>query len=113
MSKLAIETDVTQEVTLVKLKGRVDSDSAPELDSALAKLLEDGRNKIVLDLQGMDFMSSAGLRSLVKALKAAQSAGGGVHLAAVSKDVEGVLLTVGMTQMFKLFATNEEAAAGF
>jgi len=113
MSKLTIETDITQDVTFVNLKGRVDSDSAPELDSALANLLNEGKAKIVMNLQGMDFMSSAGLRSLVKALKTAQSAGGSVHLAAVSKDVEGVLLTVGMTQMFKLFATSEEAAAGF
>jgi anti-sigma B factor antagonist len=113
MSKLAIETDVTQEAALVKLKGRVDSDTAPELDSALGKLLSDGRNKIVLDLQGMEYMSSAGLRSLVKALKSAKSAGGDVHLAAASKDFQGVLLTVGMMQMFKMFSTSEEAAAGF
>ena len=113
MSKLAIETDVTQEIALVKLKGRVDSDTAPELDSSLEKLLSDSRNKIVLDLQGMDYMSSAGLRSLVKALKSAKGAGGDVHLAAASKDFEGVLLTVGMMQMFKMFSTSEEAAAGF
>ena len=113
MSTLTIETDITQDVALVKLKGRVDSNSAPELDSALTKLQDDGRNKIVLDLQGMDYMSSAGLRSLVKALKTAQNTGGSIHLASVSKDIEGVLLTVGMMQMFKLFATSEEAAAGF
>jgi len=113
MSKLAIETDITKDITMVKVKGRVDSDTAPELDTTLEKLLSGGKNKIVLDMQSMDYMSSAGLRSLVKALKGAEGAGGSVHLAAVSKDFEGVLLTVGMMQMFKMFSTSEEAAAGF
>jgi anti-sigma B factor antagonist len=113
MSKLVIETDIKQDVAMMMVKGRVDSDSAPELDSALGKLLADGQKKIVLNLKEMDYMSSAGLRSLVKALKGTQGAGGNLHLASVSEAVRGVLLTVGMLQMFNLFSTNEEAVAGF
>lgn len=113
MAPLLIETDNTQDVSIMKVQGRVDSDTAPELDGALSKLLTDGRNKIVLNLQGVDYLSSAGLRALVKALKDAQSLGGDVRLASVSEAIRGVLLTVGMMQMFKLFPTSEEAAAGF
>jgi len=53
------------------------------------------------------------LRALVKALKDAQKSGGDVHLAAVSQPIKVVLRTVGMLQMFKMYATSEEAAAGF
>ena len=113
MSKLLLETDNTQSVSVMKIKGQIDSETAPELDSALSNLLTDGRNKIVLDLQGLEYMSSAGLRSLVKALKGAQGAGGNVHLASVPKSIEGILLTVGMMQMFKLYPTGDEAAVGF
>jgi len=113
MSTLSLETDNTQAVSVMNVKGRVDSETAPELDSALTKLLTDGKNKIVLNMQGVEYMSSAGLRSLVKALKGAQGAGGDMRLASVPKDIEGILLTVGMVQMFKMFSTSEEAAAGF
>lgn len=113
MSNLSLETDITQDVSIMKAKGRIDSETAPELDKRLSKLITDGKNKIVLDLQNVEYMSSAGLRSMVKALKGAQGAGGDVRLAAVPKEIEGVLLTVGMMQMFKLFSTSEEAAAGF
>jgi anti-sigma B factor antagonist len=95
------------------VKGRVDSETAPELDTALSKLLADGRNKIVLNLQGVDYLSSAGLRALVKALKGAQGSGGDVRLASVSEPIKGILLTIGMMQMFKMFSTSEEAATGF
>jgi len=113
MSNLSIETDNTQPISLMRVNGRVDSDTAPEFDSALSKLLTDNRNKIVLDLQDVDFLSSAGLRAMVKALKDAQKSGGDVRLASVSQPIEVILRTVGMMQMFKMFSTSEEAAAGF
>jgi anti-sigma B factor antagonist len=113
MSTLLIETDNTQNISVMKVTGRVDSETAPDLDTALSKLLNDNRNKIVLNLQGVDFLSSAGLRAMVKALKGAQKSGGDVRLAAVSQPIEVILRTVGMMQMFKLYATSEEAAAGF
>jgi anti-sigma B factor antagonist len=113
MSSLSIETDQAQNISVMKVKGRVDSDTAPEFDNALSKLLNESRNKIVLDLQGVDFLSSAGLRAMVKALKDAQKSGGDVRLASVSQPIEVILRTVGMMQMFKMFSTSEEAAAGF
>jgi anti-anti-sigma factor len=113
MSTLAIDTDNTKSISVMKVKGRVDSESAPDLDNALSKLLNDQQNKIVLNLKEVEFLSSAGLRALVKALKSAQSSGGDVRLASVSEPIEGILLTVGMNQMFKTFSTTEEALMGF
>ena len=113
MSTLSIETDDTQSVSVMKVIGRVDSDSAPEFDNALSKLLNGGRNKVILNLQGVEFLSSAGLRAMVKALKDAQNSGGDVRLASVSEPIEVILRTVGMMQMFKMYPTIEAAAAGF
>lgn len=113
MNNLLIVTDNTQSVTVMDVKGRVDSETAPELDDALAGLLKNETNKIVLNLEAVDYLSSAGLRALVKALKDAQKSGGNLHLAAVSEPIEVVLRTVGMMQMFKMFPTKAEALAGF
>ena len=113
MDNLFILTDNTQNVPIMNVKGRVDSNSAPELDSALENLLKSEKNRIVLNLEAVDYLSSAGLRALVKALKDAQQAGGNLHLAAVSESIEVIFRTVGMMQMFKMFPTNEEALAGF
>lgn len=113
MNDLLIVTDNTQNVAIMNVKGRVDSSTAPELDNALANLLNSDQNKIVLNLEAVEYLSSAGLRALVKALKDAQKSGGDLRLAAVSQPIEVILRTVGMMQMFKLFPTSEEAAAGF
>jgi len=113
MDKLLIVTDNTQNVPIINIKGRVDSNNAPELGVALADLLKKEKSKIVLNLEAVDYLSSAGLRALVQALKDTQNAGGGLHLAAVSEQVEVIFRTVGMLQMFKMFPTTEEALAGF
>ena len=113
MSALSMDTDNTQSVSVMKIKGRIDSDTTPEFEHALLQLLNDKRNKIILNLQGVEFLSSAGLRAMVKALKGAQSGGGDVRLVSVPEPIEGLLLTVGMNQMFKKFPTTEEALVGF
>lgn len=113
MSMLSIETDNTQSVSVMRVKGRVDSDTAPELDEALTRLLNDKKNKIVLNLEGVEYLSSAGLRAMVKALKDAQNLSGDVHLASVSEPIEVILRTVGMMQMFKMYPSDQEAMASF
>ena len=113
MDMLSIETDNTQTISVMKVKGRVDSETAPEFDDALTKLLQNNKNKIVLNLQDVTYMSSAGLRAMVKAYQSANKSGGDVRLAAVSEPIEVILRTVGMMQMFKMFSTSEEATAGF
>ena len=113
MDMLSIETDNRQSVSVMKVKGRVDSETAPELDDALTKLLQNNKNKIILNLQDVNYMSSAGLRAMVKAYQSANKSGGDVRLAAVSEPIEVILRTVGMMQMFKMFSTSEEAAADF
>jgi len=113
MAMLSIETDNTKSVSVMKVKGRVDSDTAPELDEALTKLLQDNKNKIVLNLQAVEYMSSAGLRAVVKAYQSAKKSGGDVRLASVSSPVEVVLRTVGMMQMLQMYPTDQEAMASF
>ena len=113
MTNLSIVTESTQNVAIMKVKGRVDSNTAPELDSALENLLNSNKDKIVLNLEDVNYLSSAGLRALVKSLKDAQKSGGDLRLAAVSEPIDVILRTVGMLQMFKMFPNNEEAVASF
>jgi anti-sigma B factor antagonist len=113
MSTLFINTDVTGNVPVMKVSGRVDSETAPELDSALTKILSENHNRLILNLQDIEYMSSAGLRAMVKAYQAAQKSGGDLRLSAVSEPIEVILRTVGMMQMFQMFPSDQEAIASF
>jgi anti-anti-sigma factor len=113
MLNISSDTDPAQGLSVIKVEGRVDSESAPELEAALTALLNASCNKLVVNLQAVDFMSSAGLRAIVKAYQAAQKAGGNVRLAAVPETIASVMYTVGLNQMVTTYPTDQEAAAGF
>ena len=112
MDNFSIQSDTSGDVAVVTAAGRFDSETSPSLDAALTNILGT-KNKIVLELNGVEYLSSAGLRAIVKALQAAQATGGGVKLACAPEPVETILRTVGMMEMLKMYPSVNEAIAGF
>ena len=102
-----------QQVTLVEVSGRVDSMNASELGVALANEIDGGRTLLVLDLAGVDYMSSAGLRELVNSLKRAKKATGDLRLAQPSERVREVLEMAGLDTIFQIFETQTEAVGSY
>jgi anti-sigma B factor antagonist len=100
-------------VTLVEVSGRVDSMNAGELGTALASEIDGGRIRIVLDLAGVDYMSSAGLRELVNSLKRAKRATGDVRLSQPSERVREVLEMAGLDTVFQIFESQGDAVGSY
>jgi anti-anti-sigma factor len=88
---LKITVDKSPTPTL-KLVGRLDTDTAPQLDGELNKVL--GRKdikRLVFDLSGLDYLSSAGIRCFVRARKAVEPGGGTVAILNPQPGVRKVL----------------------
>jgi anti-anti-sigma factor len=107
-----VEISDRQQVTVVEAAGRIDSSNASELGQALTGVINRGRVHLVLDLAKVDYMSSAGLRELVAALKRLQGKGD-LRLAEPSERVLEVLEIAGLDSIFKIYATPNEAVASF
>lgn len=88
------------EKTVFRLKGRIDTVSAPELSEALEGIPENTK-ELVLDMEGVSYMSSAGLRCLLAAYKRLAAAGGEMELAGVKGIVAEVLEMTGFSGFFK------------
>jgi anti-anti-sigma factor len=108
-----IETRELKHVSVVKVSGRVDSATAPNLDQALLNLLNAGRSQITLDLEEVEYMSSAGLRVLVSTQKAAKKSGGRLALANSSPRVKEVLDLAGLVPVFDIYPDVVEAVGSF
>ena len=108
----AILSDEKENVVIVTANGRIDSETAPAFDAELTRAIGINSN-LVIDLKGVDYMSSAGLRAVTKASQAAEKARGMVKLASVPKEIMSVMYTVGLNQKIGSFATVEEAIASF
>jgi anti-anti-sigma factor len=110
---MEISTKDMKRVSLVTVTGRVDSSTAPDFEKTLQSLIHSNRSQIVLDLAGVDYMSSAGIRGMVNSLKAAKSGGGDVRLAQPSTRVRDVVELAGLTSIFTIYDDITEAVGSF
>ena len=99
--------------TVVRIMGSVDGLTAETLQGALRSQVEEGNVRLVGDLSGVDYTSSAGLRALLATLKAARLQGGDLRLAAVQPNVHRVLDLSGFTSILKLYGDVDAAVASF
>ena len=96
-------------VTIVQAEGKLDSMSAPELDKRLTDLIENGTRQIAVDLAGIDYVSSAGLRVFLSATKRLKQSQGKLTLANPSAQVQQILDIAGFASILPIFKTLNEA----
>ena len=71
---MTIEIKKNAEATIIEIVGRLDTITAPELEKTINEDIGDAKN-IILDVKGMEYISSAGLRVLLGAQKKMQKIG--------------------------------------
>src|SRR5512137_844114 len=99
-----ITTQRYKHCDLLKVKGRVDSFTAPKLSEAIAAINKDERFKIVIDLSGLEYMSSAGFRALLVGQRNCKRYNRGeIVLAAVPKRIFDAFELTGFTPLFNIF----------
>ncbi|MFH1152822.1 MAG: STAS domain-containing protein [Pseudomonadota bacterium] len=99
------------ETTIVTASGRMDTITAPEFEAAVQKILDQGRTRVVADFNRVNYISSAGLRSILVAAKKIKAVRGELLFCGVTGMVLDVFTISGFKSMFKLFDTAQEAAA--
>lgn len=113
-SALTIEHQQLRRCDLFRVGGRIDSESAPTFEQALRGALADGRYKIVVNLNQVDYTSSAALRVLINVARESRRFNrGDLRLAEVNERVQKVLDLAGLKELFKLYDSEAEAVGSF
>ena len=99
--------------TIVAVTGSVDALTAAELSKVLTNQIQEGHANLVVDLIGVEFMSSAGLRSLLGAVKEARSSGGDLRITSTNPGIDKVLKMSGFHNIAKVFPSQTEAISSF
>ena len=100
-------------VTVLSLKGSIDAVTAPKVTEFIQGQITKGNIKLVADLSGVDYTSSAGLRVLLGAVKETRAQSGDIRLTGIQPDVQKVLNLSGFTNILKIFDDVETAVASF
>src|SRR5260370_9368712 len=96
-------------VTGVAPSGRLDVAGAPALKDAIGEAVKSEKPRVVIDLEGVSFVDSTGLGSVISALKQIRSSQGDLRLAAPNQQVRVVLELTTLDRVFPYYSTVEEA----
>jgi anti-anti-sigma factor len=110
---MEIKNSERDRTTIVAPHGSVDATTAGGLSDHITGLIESGVTQLVVDLAGVDYMSSAGLRVLLGAAKGTRAQGGDLRLASVQDDVQKVLSLSGFTSILKIYDDVDDAVASY
>ncbi len=111
---MEIATQEFKHCDLITISGRVDSSTAPQLAQALEAANESGKYKLVVDMTGLEYMSSAGFRALLAAQRNSKKYNRGeVVLVNVPDRIREALELAGFTELFKSFDDTLTAVGHF
>jgi len=96
---------------VVSVNGKVDSVTSPELETYLDSVSNENNTHIILDLSGMDYIASAGLRVVIVMAKKLRAKDTDLFLAGLSGPVQKVFQMSGFYSIIKIFDTLDEAMA--
>ncbi|MFH0997735.1 MAG: STAS domain-containing protein [Pseudomonadota bacterium] len=108
-----IDIAITEENNLkwVRLQGRIDSITAPEVDKCLQSLVSGGQRMLVLDMRAIHYMSSLGLRVLLAVQKQLKKADGEIMICQPATSVLELFEMSGFRMLFRIFPTREALLA--
>jgi anti-anti-sigma factor len=97
--------------TLLAISGRLDSETAREFEVALTATLDRGVSALALDMSGLDYVSSAGLRLLLLAAKRTKAEASPFTLFGLQPQVAKVLEVSGFAKILPIATDREDALA--
>jgi anti-anti-sigma factor len=100
-------------VSIVKLEGSLDINNVEEFERTLEKLFKERRYKIVLNLEKLTYISSAGIGVLMSIIKEVRKNRGDIKIANVVTDVYKVFDLLELPGIFHILKTEQDAVNSF
>ena len=106
---MEINAKKERNMMVVSVKGRMDAVTAPEFEKNLSDLIAQGENAFLVSLKELEYISSAGLRSILATAKKLKEKQGKIVFAGLRGPVEEVFKISGFYSIFKIFDSEEAA----
>lgn len=108
-----IESRQQDDVSILSITGNIDALTSTTLTDYIKSQIKSGNVKLIADVGGVDYTSSAGLRVMLAAVKETRSLNGDMRLANIQPNVQKVLELSGFTNILKIFSDVDSAVKSF
>ncbi len=113
MSEFSVGIRQRDTISVLDLKGYLDAHTAPELEKAFEKQLDDKRYNIVVNFSDLSYISSAGLGVLMQFIEDVRKNEGDIKLSNMSSRVYNVFDLLGFPMLYEIFNEEDEAVKKF
>ena len=110
---MQISVKTTNGVKVLAFEGRLDTQTSPDAQQQLTRLIEEGGTKMLVNLEKLDYISSAGLRILLIVAKQLKTADGELRVCGLNDVVKEVFDISGFDMILPVSASESEALEGF
>ena len=110
---MEIIEETQESIKVFRLKGRLDSNTAQGLEDKLFQAIYDGSKNIIVDFENLEYISSAGLRLVIKANNALQREDGRLILCSMHKYIREIFKTTGIDDFVPILDNMEQALSAF
>jgi anti-sigma B factor antagonist len=110
---MEIETRRVYDVLVVDMSGRLDSHSSGDAGDRMVKLVQAEDKRVLLNLEKLEYVSSAGLRIIIRAAKLLQTNRGELKICNARGVVRDALETAGFHSLIKIYDSEKEAFSAF
>ena len=106
---MVIESTSVGKARVVKVAGRIDAQTTDQFEAACKRLIQEGATHVVVDLAELQYISSAGLSSILRFAKELQGKGGVVVISGLKGLVKQVFELTNLIGVFRVYETAEVA----
>jgi anti-sigma B factor antagonist len=97
------------DILTIKVNGRLDASSSAAFESALLKEIDGGHRSILLDMGALEYISSAGLRSLLIGVKKMKGLSGRVVVSSLKEEIRQIFVISGFDKLMSIYPDVPEA----
>jgi anti-anti-sigma factor len=110
---MQIETRKVYDVLVVDMSGRLDSNSSGDAGDRIVEIAQGDDKRVLLNLDKLEYVSSAGLRVILRGAKLLQENRGELKICNARDGVKSVLESSGFNSLIRIYATEKEAFSAF
>jgi len=112
--QLEIRERAVGDVIILEMFGKITiGEGSVQLRDAVSNLLDSGRNKIVLNLGGVNYVDSSGIGELVSRYTTTKNTGGRLKLLNLPKKIKDLLLITKLLTVFEIYEDEQAALDSF
>jgi anti-sigma B factor antagonist len=111
---MRLKTKELNDVVVIEVKGNMmGGPDSQKFRDLLHKLVDEGKNKVVVDLKNVKFINSVGLGTLISGLTTMRNAGGDLKIANPTEKIESLLMITKLIKVFESYSSVDEAVESF